>query len=313
MTVAKVTTEEFIRVWKESDSAEQVAETIGVSLRNVYSRRSRIEKSESITLKAKNKSGSFIRYKDHVSRATMEMRDGVIFVASDAHYLPGEPSAAHKAFVKLIKKHKPDVIIMNGDVFDGITISRYPKAYYEAAKPTVKQEIEVVSDRLGEIEKVRGNAKLFWTLGNHDARYEARLANLVPEYQGVAGFSLKEHFPAWLHCMSLMINKNLMVKHRFRGGVHAAWNNVLHSGVSTVTGHLHRLQATILGDYRGNRWGVDTGTLADLDGEHMGYGEDNPMNHASGFAVLTVIDGQLVYPEFCFVRDGVAYFRGKEV
>jgi len=313
MMVSKVSTKEFIRIWNESESAQDVAKTIGVSVRNVYSRRARIEESESIILKARNESGGHISYKDHLSRATMSLPDGVIVIGSDAHYLPGEPSTAHKAFVKVIKKLKPDVVILNGDVFDGLTISRYSRPYFEGAKPSVKQELVTVADRLHDIEKVRGNAKLFWTLGNHDARYEARLSNLVPEYQGVAGFTLKEHFPAWLHCMSLMINDNLMIKHRFRNGIHATWNNVLVSGVSVCTGHLHRLQATILGDYRGNRWGIDTGTLAELEGEHLHYGEDNPQNHASGFAVLTIVNGQLVYPEFCFVRDDVAYFRGAAV
>ena len=50
-----------------------------------------------------------------------------------------------------------------------------------------------------------------------------------------------------------------------------------------------------------------------FDGDHMGYGEDNPKNHCSGFAVLTIKDGELLYPEFCYVRNGVAYFRGAEV
>jgi hypothetical protein len=45
----------------------------------------------------------------------------------------------------------------------------------------------------------------------------------------------------------------------------------------------------------------------------MGYGEDNPKNHASGFAVLTVKDEILLYPEFCYIVDGKAYFRGAEV
>jgi len=58
---------------------------------------------------------------------------------------------------------------------------------------------------------------------------------------------------------------------------------------------------------------VDTGTLGDVDGDHMGYGEDNPKNHCSGFVVLTIKDGELLYPEFCFVHKDVAYFRGKPV
>jgi hypothetical protein len=79
------------------------------------------------------------------------------------------------------------------------------------------------------------------------------------------------------------------------------------------TGHLHRLQATILNDYGGTRWGIDCGTLGETEGAHMHYGEDNPTNHCSGFAVLTIVNGQLLHPEFCVVIDDKAYFRGKEV
>ncbi len=50
-----------------------------------------------------------------------------------------------------------------------------------------------------------------------------------------------------------------------------------------------------------------------VDGDHMSYGEDSPKNHASGFAVLTIYDGKLLYPEFCYVVDKVAYFRGQSV
>ena len=77
------------------------------------------------------------------------------------------------------------------------------------------------------------------------------------------------------------------------------------------TGHLHRLQATLFTDYKGTRWGIDTGTLAEIDGDHMHYGEDNPMNHCSGFAVLTIVDHELIYPEFCSVHNERAFFRGK--
>jgi hypothetical protein len=109
------------------------------------------------------------------------------------------------------------------------------------------------------------------------------------------------------------VNQSLMIKHRFRNGVHATWNNTLYGGVSMCTGHLHRLQATVLTDYNGPRWGIDCGTLAEIGGDHMHYGEDNPMNHCSGFAVLTIVDGQLIHPEFCSVINGQAYFRGKKV
>ena len=309
-----ISDEEFISLWKETKSPAKLAKLLGVELRNVYSRRRSLEIRYRIRLEADAKNAKEFYVRDHMSRMDVDMQEGTIFVASDAHYWPGEASIAHKVFVKLIKKHKPDIVVMNGDAFDGATISRFGKIGFSTHEiPTVKQELEAVSDRLGEIEKAAGNAKLVFTMGNHDMRYESRLANTVPEFEGVRGFSLKEHFPRWLFCMSMFVNKNLMIKHRYANGLHATYNNSMKSGVSMVTGHLHRLQATIVSDYNGTRWGVDTGTLSDVEGDHMSYGEDNPKNHCSGFAVLTVANGRLIQPEFCAVLDGVPYFRGAPV
>ena len=69
---------------------------------------------------------------------------------------------------------------------------------------------------------------------------------------------------------------------------------------------------TAYDDYNGTRWGVDTGTLADPAGPQFEYGEDNPQNHRSGFAVLTFEDGELRDPELVRVIDsGRVNWRGK--
>ena len=313
----KMTDEQLLLLWEKYQSGNKIAEATGLSLRNVMKRRKSLEDKKGIILGVDavngGRSENFF-YRNHMARTDAELQNGTIFVASDCHYHPGEVSTAHKAFVKLIKKMKPDMVVMNGDVFDGATVSRYPAMGFDPVKPpTVKQEIEAVSDRLAEITKVSGNARRVWTIGNHDMRYEARLTQMAPQYEGVKGFALRDHFPEWIHCLSLMVNKNLMIKHRYRSSVHATYLNTLHGGISICTGHLHRLQATIFGDYNGTRFGIDSGTLAEVDGDHMSYGEDNPKNHASGFVVLTIKDQKLVYPEFCYVLDGVAYFRGQEV
>ena len=313
----KISDEQFMLLWEKYQSGQKVANVTGVALRNVMKRRKTIEDKNGIVLRVDAVNGgrneNFF-YRHHMARSDAELQNGTIFVASDCHYHPGEASTAHKAFVKLIKKMKPEMVVMNGDVFDGATVSRYPPMGFDPVKPpTVKQEIEVVADRLDEIVKVSGNARKIWTIGNHDMRYEARLTQMTPQYEGVHGFALRDHFPGWIHCLSLMVNKTIMIKHRYHGGIHATYNNTLKAGISIVTGHLHRLQASIWSDYNGSRFGIDTGTLAEIHGDHMSYGEDNPKNHASGFAVLTVIDGVLVYPEFCYVVDDTAYFRGQKV
>ena len=313
-TNRKVEDEDFIKLWQELQSAQKISEKTGLDVRNVHVRRRHIENKYKIRLVAADSRLPEFVVRDHMSRMDVDLDNAVIFVASDCHYWPGEVSTAHIAFVKLIKKHKPDIVVINGDAFDGASISRYPKSGYDTFKmPTVKEELEAVSDRLGEIEKIAGNAKCVFTMGNHDMRFENKLANMAPEFKGVPGFSLKEHFPRWLFCMSMMINKNLMVKHRYANGLHATYNNTMKAGVSMVTGHLHRLQATIVSDYNGTRWGIDTGTLCETDGDQMSYAEGNPSNHCSGFALLTIVNGRLVQPEFCAVLDGVAYFRGQPV
>lgn len=298
--------------WTKLKSAQKVADHLGLNVRTVHRRRKSMEAKHQTVLRSNDVRSPTFLIREHSPRVDCEMYNGVIVVGSDAHYWPGVISTAHKAFVQVIKELKPNIIVMNGDLFDGASISRYPRSDWGVV-PTVKQELEAVSDRLHEIKSVAGNAKTWWTMGNHDMRFEAKLANSVPEFAGVMGFCLKDHFPGWNISISLFVNKSLMIKHRFRNGTHATWNNTLHSGVSICTGHLHRLQATILSDYNGTRWGIDCGTLGESDGAHMSYGEDNPTNHCSGFAVLTIVDGELIHPEFCSVHGDKAFFRGKQI
>lgn len=283
-----------------------------MDLRGVHRRRKSLSAKYGVALKSTDPRSPTYVIREHSPRVDCEMENGVIVVGSDAHYWPGVISTAHKAFVNVIKEIKPQIVVLNGDLFDGARISRHPRSDWSAS-PTVKDELQAVSDRVFEIKQAAGNAKVWWCMGNHDMRFEAKLANTVPEFEGVKGFSLQDHFPETPMTISLFVNRTLMIKHRYHNGVHATFNNALKSGVSMCTGHLHRLQATIYSDYNGTRWGIDCGTLADTNGDHMHYGEDNPMNHCSGFSVLTFRNSRLLHPEFCSVQDEEAFFRGKQV
>jgi len=140
----------------------------------------------------------------------------------------------------------------------------------------------------------------------------AVLAANAAAYEGVQGFRLRDHFPAWHPCWGVWINQACVIKHRIRGGIHATRNNTLAAGITTVTGHLHSLKVTPLSDYNGTRWGVDTGTLADPYGEQFAdYTELSPTDWRSGFAVLTFRGGRLMWPELAHVvEEGVVEFRG---
>ena len=305
----KVTDEEVIDAYNRLNSSTKVANLFKMSRRALQNRRKRIEAREGIVIGEKCLPNSLIARErakhltEYKARLQWKIPDGTVMIGSDAHYWPGYVSTAHRGLLYLIKKLKPTAIILNGDMLDGPSISRWPRIGWEH-RPTVKQEIEVVQERLEEIEKLAPNTKKAWNLGNHDARYELRLASEVPEYEGVKGLTLKEHFPAWLPAWSVWINDEVVIKHRFRSGIHATRNNTLNAGKTILTGHLHSLKVTPLSDYNGTRWGVDCGTMADVYGPQFeGYMEDSPRDWRSGFVVLTFRNGRLCWPEVVPVLD----------
>lgn len=244
-------------------------------------------------------------------RIETTVENGKIVIFSDAHYWPGYISTAHRALLKVIKAEKPSIVVCNGDAFDGAQISRFGRQMWGKA-PTVVEELKAVKDRLTEIEKASNGAKLYWPFGNHDARFETTLSNKVSEFEGVDGFHLKDHFPLWTPCWSLFVNDNIVIKHRIKGGIHATRNNTLNAGRTTVTGHLHQLKVTPFSDYNGIRYGIDTGTLADLYGPQFAYNEDSPVDWRSGFVVLSIREGKLLYPQVAQVRaEGEVEYKGE--
>ena len=312
----KITESEFIEAWKTYGSAVAVADHFGIDVRNIHKRRRSIEARNGIQLigVAKNSPDAKIVYPANGVRATTEIDSGVVLVASDCHYWPDVISTAHRAFVKLVKELSPKIVVINGDAFDGASISRHPAGGTWQSLPSVKQELEACQDRLEEIQKAATGAQLHFCWGNHDLRFNARLQQQVGDtFKGVMGMSLNEHFPLWRFSMSLMINGNVQIKHRLYNGIHASYNATLKSGISTVNGHLHSLKVTPWTDMTGTRYGVDTGSLADVWGDQFSYTEDSTRNHRSGFAILTFYDGKLMPPELCEVIDeeeGLVYFRG---
>lgn len=307
----KVSDREFADLFRTTSPAN-IAKRLGVTERHVYNRRKRIEKRTGQVLHTPNASyQKRLPPPEIPGRLHCEVPDGVILVGSDAHFWPGIRTAAFRAFLHFCKELKPKVVVMNGDMIDGASISRHPPIGWEG-QPSVQEEIETVQERLGEIEKVAFKAKKYWPLGNHDARFETRLAADVPQYKGVKGLHLRDHFSLWEPCWSVWVNNETVIKHRFKNGAHATHNAALNAGKTMVTGHLHSLKVTPLTDYRGTRFGVDTGTLADPFGPQFEYQEDNPRNHRSGFVVLTYFKSRLLWPEVCHVvEDGVVEFRGR--
>lgn len=305
---------DFIAAFREFGPLE-LARRLKQHKRSVYQRRRNIEARHKISLLGPYHPAQSlaVRPAEHPHRISLNIKDGEVLIASDAHYWPGDPSLMHKAFVKFCKERKPKAVIMNGDVIDAATISRHPPIGWET-RPSVRDEIETAQERLHEIEAVvKRSTPLIWTLGNHDGRFETRLATVAPEFARVHGVHLQDHFPAWKPCWSVWINDSVVIKHRLKGGDHAPFNNAVRSGKSMVTGHLHSAKVIPYTDYNGDRYGVDTGCLADPSHKaFVDYTEDAPLNWRSAFCLLTFEGGKLLYPELVIKFDASHFqFRGK--
>ena len=312
---------QIISVIENSGSMAEASRQLGINVSALYKRRKRIEAKVKEPMKGPNDNYQMkqrLEATTHPKAQNLGILNGTVIVFSDAHFWPGIHTTAYRGLLWAIKELQPKAVIANGDIFDGAGISRHPRIGWGKA-PTVMQELKACTLAMGEIEeaakKARHNVKLVWPLGNHDSRFETFLAANAPQYEHVKGFSLRDHFPDWEPCWSVWLNDSTIVKHRFKGGIHATHNNTMWSGKNIITGHLHSLKVTPFTDYNGVRYGIDTGTLAEPYGPQFeDYTEQGPLNWRSGFAVLTFSNGKLLLPELATTHgpDSIE-FRGRVI
>lgn len=314
MTAPACSEDEFIRVWRENGGhVANTAKALGVTQKNVYARRRRIENRRLTTLHAGTT--KHIGHETNTAIITYRISDGVMLVGSDNHVWPGALTTMQRAFLRFVERMKPAAVIDGGDSFDGASISRHPSIGWEKA-PTVAQEIEALKDYKGEIERLRPQAFRAWCAGNHDLRFESRLAQQAPEYARVHGVHLKDHFPLWLPCWRIDVNDDIVIRHRELGGEHADFRNVVAAGKTIITGHDHRTGVVPYRNYRGLHYGVRCGYMAEsaLDPQFVHYLEAKCPNWHPAFVVLTFVKGLLLFPELVTkVDDTHVQFRGEVI
>ena len=310
-TISKETAEKLASAWGVSNSLADACKTAGIVTTDQRAMRRYRRQAEELlgvqlkTQRPQNSSSNLPHSTDliHYDHAYTS----VIF--SDGHFWPGQTSRTFWILLEILMDLEPEVVIDNGDSWDGAAVSRHAPTTWEHL-PTLREELDNLHDHMEMIEEAAGDADLYRNIGNHDLRFEAKLAQQAPEMKGMPYTTISELFAGWRHNYSVCLSDELIVKHRWHSGMHAAYNNVLKAGKSIATGHTHRLQVRPYSDYSGTRYGIETGTIADPYGPQFSYGEDNPRDWHPGFVVVTLEDGKL-FPEEVRVQDGQARFRGK--
>lgn len=252
----------------------------------------------------------------------LTIENGNVVIFSDCHWHAGQPkSTANAALERIILEMQPKHIIGNGDLFDFSKISRHPSIGWER-QPSVAEDLEHGKKRIRALEDVAPeDSEWWWDLGNHDIRFETHLAQQAPDYLGVRGFALKDHFSSrWTPAWRIDINPHLqqggvIVKHRGQGsGKYAARNEAIKAGRNMVMGHLHAAQVFQVTNANGTFYGVDGGCVASTtDDCFVNYTETTPTDWRSSIVVLSFWNGQLLEPALCKVLDEeqrLTEFRG---
>ena len=116
--------------------------------------------------------------------------DVKVAVISDMH-VPFHSTVALMAAVKYLKKFKPDVVFINGDLADFYAISRHMK---DPSKRKLQNEMEMVRECLAWLRYEFKKARFVYKLGNHEERWQHWLWNFLPELSD----SPRMHIKEWL-------------------------------------------------------------------------------------------------------------------
>jgi UDP-2,3-diacylglucosamine pyrophosphatase LpxH len=313
----KVTEEDFIRVWHKTGSPQLTAQALGLTIRNVYSRRANLAE-KGIFLPTQDKRGLPSKWnvdaaaKQHFERSReIEVKNGHVVVFSDPHFYPDASRTAQEALLAVIRELKPKAVLCGGDALDGTQISRYDPTRGWHQPPSVAEQLDCMIGAMTEIRQAAGKGVItMMTLGNHDARLSRYLAVHAPHVEKLPFTSLEDFIPSWPLSWTVRINRNTVLRHRNQAGM-------LHlqaqkAGCHYIHGHLHRLNVHAQAQYERFLYSVDCGSFADPSSDAFDYAEDGPP-HVQGFAVLTYKNGELLWPELCYIQGGKAYFRGQPV
>jgi predicted phosphodiesterase len=212
-------------------------------------------------------------------------------ILSDIH-LPYHNLEALTEALTTLKKIKVDAVLLNGDTIDCHTLSRFMK---DPKKRDFKYEIDMLKLFFDKLDDILG-CKIFFKIGNHEARYEHFLYQKASEISGIEDFEFSNLIRAREKGIDV-IESNRFMKlndlngihgHEYIGGISAPVNVArglyLRGKVSAFQGHNHSTSEHTETDMDGKittTWSI--GCLSEL---HPAYMPLNKWNHGYAYVEL---------------------------
>lgn len=200
---------------------------------------------------------------------------GRAMVMSDIHFPFHDPSALRIALA-IVRKTRPDIIILNGDIIDNHAISRFPRPPIRRAgfHHEVRAVRILLHSLIRALRRFCPRAPILYLEGNHEERMEAFLTRVqelydLPElripalYQldGLATYLFNPRLPQSVHGRvqaEVDIGGVLIVTHGHKirqsaNTIHVARGLAIRLHENIVVGHWHRNAFHIESTYRGQK------------------------------------------------------------
>ena len=225
----------------------------------------------------------------------LEVSSSRTLIISDLHF-PYQDNKAITLALNYGLEKDVNCIIINGDLIDFHTISRFDK---EPNQRSIAQEFEAVRMFLKSLREYFPKARIIFKEGNHDERWERWLFNKAPEIFDDEEFRLAtrlrlgelsiEHLgerrPIHLGKLIILHGHEL----NGSGGVNPARATFMKTIGNVLVGHSHRssqhVEPTITGDV------IQTTSIGCLCGMYPNYARVNKWNQGFAYVDLDVKTG----------------------
>lgn len=240
------------------------------------------------------------------------------FIISDIH-VPYQDDAAVDCAFAAIEDQQPDTIIINGDMVDFFSISKWERD--PRRKLMLSDELVAARALLRRLRSIAPDAEIIYVQGNHEMRLELYIQKAAPELAYLNELTIEE----LLRLDELGIRyergrRNTKTAYVNYGGVLVGhFDAVAQQAGYTATrlmnkyrqpivqAHVHRLALVPFTNPLDNSvmWGAECGCLADLGAEYV----DAP-NWQQGFVVATLYGGETKATlQLVPIQSGTALFN----
>jgi metallophosphoesterase superfamily enzyme len=239
-----------------------------------------------------------------------------VIVCNDVH-VPFQDVFATAAFSKRIDDAQPQILVLNGDIADLLSMSQHDDG---KRKPLLRDELEPVHDFLSDMRRRMKKRKIHLLEGNHEWRYQRFIAKMAPALEGMEttqsllrladfGIGFTPYAEVWRVGKIGFTHGNRKIS-----GQGFARAHMRKYGCNLSIGHYHQAQIHTEPVYGESKWHVRgvfaIPCLAPVDADYV----DGPTGWSQGHGEFWVerktglfTPDVVIYTEQRFWRDGYCY------